>query len=127
MSASQKGHFRLSALSHLTVSLISLPHFKHVISSVNRRKTWSCSQNAQNFLIWQVLPTIWFLDWRIPITFRHAGKLRHLLKLREMLEAGGEHHFVENIDAALATENFSHLSQFRAGVEEKPSDCIGST
>jgi len=67
------------------------------------------------------------LDWRIPITFRHAGKLRHLLKLREMLEAGGEHHFVENIDAALATENFSHLSQFRAGVEEKPSDCIGST
>ena len=52
----------------------------------------------------------------------HAGKLRHLLKLREMLEAGGEHHFVENIDAAPATENFSRLSQFRAGVEEKPSD-----
>jgi hypothetical protein len=33
MSVSQKGHFRLSALSHLTVSLICLPHLEHVISS----------------------------------------------------------------------------------------------
>jgi hypothetical protein len=29
----QKGHLRLSALSHLTVSLICLPHLGHVISS----------------------------------------------------------------------------------------------
>jgi hypothetical protein len=29
----QKGHFWLSALSHLTVSLVCLPHLKHVISS----------------------------------------------------------------------------------------------
>ena len=33
MSVPQKGHFWLSALSHLTVSLICLPHLKHVISS----------------------------------------------------------------------------------------------
>jgi hypothetical protein len=33
IGASQKGHFRLFALSQLTVSLITLPHFKHVISS----------------------------------------------------------------------------------------------
>jgi hypothetical protein len=33
MSAPQKGHFRLSALSQLTVSLICLPHLEHVISS----------------------------------------------------------------------------------------------
>jgi hypothetical protein len=33
MSVPQKGHFRLSALSHLTVSLICLPHLEHVISS----------------------------------------------------------------------------------------------
>ena len=33
MSVPQKGHFRLSALSQLTVSLICLPHLEHVISS----------------------------------------------------------------------------------------------
>jgi hypothetical protein len=33
MSVPQKGHFRLSALSHLTVSLICLSHLEHVISS----------------------------------------------------------------------------------------------
>ena len=33
MSVLQKGHFRLSALSQLTVSLICLPHLEHVISS----------------------------------------------------------------------------------------------
>src|SRR5256885_9440793 len=33
MSVPQKGHFWRSALSHLTVSLICLPHLKHVISS----------------------------------------------------------------------------------------------
>ncbi len=30
---SQEGHLRLSALNHLTVSLICLPHLGHVISS----------------------------------------------------------------------------------------------
>jgi len=33
MSVPQKGHFRLSALSQLTVSLICLPHLEHVSSS----------------------------------------------------------------------------------------------
>src|SRR4029077_19566343 len=33
MGVPQKGHFRLSALSQLTVSLICLPHLEHVISS----------------------------------------------------------------------------------------------
>jgi hypothetical protein len=50
MSVLQKGHFRLSALSQLTVSLICLPHLEHVISSGKLSKNMVLFRRYTKFL-----------------------------------------------------------------------------